>query len=513
VPEAEKRIYPNIQILNRVMKHRIKSVCRGALISGGSLLCLGHGTEISPDKTGMITQNRTSPPNIILIMTDQHNAGYLHCLGRTYLKTPNLDALAQQSAIFTSAYTASPVCGPSRAAIFTGQYAVRNGVYSNWIPLKNKSLLLTEHLSEAGYHNVMIGKLHLTPVDSSHGFHCRRICDSPYDVYDKREVQVNDYLQWAAKSAGINREKLVEMAGESERLGADDPRFWLGNSWADDKHQMTTWTGNEAVSFIKGYDGKQPFFMHISFFGPHHPYSTCEPWNSMYKPEEVVLPPTLKKDKPGSQKGNHFDWPENIWREIIAKYSGSISAIDLQIGRIVAELKEKGLWDNTLIVFTSDHGDSMGDFSRLGKGTMLESSVKVPFLIKPPGNNLSGEKFPEVINLIDLYATFLDYAGVPESSPADSRSLRQLLNGDSVWNNRTFSSLCSEDCRNGQVMLISDKFKCVVNLKDGAMSAELYDRAEQVADLHNIADNPEYYEIKEKMKSTIEEWLKTELIR
>ncbi len=495
------------------MRHRIKSVCKGALITGGSLLCFSHTSEVPSEKPEMYMQRRSLPPNIILIMTDQHNAEYLHCMGRTNLRTPNLDALAGQSAIFRSAYTASPVCGPSRAAIFTGQYAVRNRVYTNWIPLKNNSLLLTEHLSRAGYYNVMIGKLHLTPVDSSHGFNYRRICDSPYDVYDKREVQVNDYLQWASESMGISREKLVELAGQSERLGADDPRFWLGNSWADDKHQMTTWTGNEAVSFINGYDRKQPFFMHISFFGPHHPYSTCEPWNSMYKPEEVVLPPTLGQAQPGALKGNSFDWPESLWREIIAKYSGNITAIDLQIGRIMAELKKKGLWDNTLIVFTSDHGDSMGDFSRLGKGTMLESSVRVPFLIKPPGRNLSGEKFPEVINLIDLYSTFLDYAGIPEEAQTDSRSLRQLLNGTAVWQDKTFSSLCSKDGRNGQVMFISDKFKCVGFLKDGVMSAELYDRTEQIADLHNLANNPDYFEIKEKMKSAMEEWLKTEIIR
>ncbi len=494
------------------MKQLIKSVCTGALISGGSLLCSTNTSDALPDKPAPPELPAFRPPNIILIMTDQHNAGYIHCLGRNYLKTPNLDALAGQSGIFRSAYTASPICGPSRAAIFTGCYPLQNGVYTNWIPLKDNSLLLTEHLSRAGYYNVMIGKLHLTPVDSSHGFDFRKICDSPYDDYDKREVQVNDYLTWASGSMGISRDTLVKMAGESEHLGPGDPRFWLGKSWADNKHQITTWTGNEAVSFISDYKGKQPFFMHISFFSPHHPYSTCEPWDTMYKPEEVVLPPTWGQVQPGAQKGFRYDWPEGLWREIIAKYSGSISAIDFQIGRIISALKAKGEWENTLIVFTSDHGDSMGDFSQLGKGTMLESSVRVPFFIKPPGTNLHGKEFPEVINLIDLYSTFLDYAGAAKQAQAESVSLRPLLNGNSSsWHDKTYSSLCSPDGRNGQVMLIKDNFKCVGFLKDGTMTAELYDRSEQIPDLLNLADNHEFDEIKEKMKADMEKWLKTEL--
>jgi arylsulfatase A-like enzyme len=211
--------------------------------------------------------------------------------------------------------------------------------------------------------------------------------------------------------------------------------------------------------------------------------------------------------QPGAEKGNRFDWPVELWRRIIAEYSGSISAIDLQIGRIMSALKEKGLWENTVIVFTSDHGDSMGDFSQLGKGTMLESSARVPFLIKPPGKSFHSQELPEVISLIDLYSTLLDYAGVAESGAPDSRTIRPLLNGDSKWNNEIFSSLCGPDGQNGQVMLIEGKFKCVGFLKDGKMAAELYDRTEKIPDLHNLEHNPEFTAITEKMKSRMEEWL------
>jgi arylsulfatase len=489
------------------MKYFIKSVCTGALISGGSFLLSSHTSDVPLDKPVQLNQQQARPPNIILIMTDQHNADYLHCMGRSYLKTPNLDRLAGQSGVFRSAYSASPVCGPSRAAIFTGRFPLQNGVYTNWIPLRENSVLLTDRLAGAGYYNIMIGKLHLTPADSAHGFNYRRMCDSPYDVYDKREVQCNDYLPWAAKGMGISVTQLIENAGESERCKVSDPRFWIGGTWADDAHQMTAWTGNEAVRIISDYNEKKPFFMHVSFFGPHHPYSTCEPWNSMYRPDEVTLPPTLGMAQPGAEKGNRFDWPLDLWRKIIAEYSGSISSIDLQIGRILSALKEKGLWENTVIVFTSDHGDSMGDYSQLGKGTMLESSVRVPFFIKPPGNNLHRHEFPEVISLIDLYSTLLDYAGVTESGAPDSRTIRPLLNGEAGWNNKIFSSLCGADGQNGQVMLIEDKFKCVGFLKNGKMTTELYDRTEKIADLHNLEYIPEYSGITDRMKSELEDWL------
>lgn len=486
----------------------MNTILTGAIFTGNSLTSCLTGASHPAEHHISDKNSPVRKPNIVFIMTDQHNAQFLGCLGRPELRTPNFDALAKQSVIFTSAYSASPVSGPSRAAVFTGMYPLHNGVTKNWIQLKNESGLLTERLAKAGYLNAMIGKLHLTPVSSSHGFHYSRICDSPYDLYDKKEVETNDYLKWAAEDMGIKPEQLAALAGESERYDTKDPRFWLGWSWTDDAHQITTWTGNEAVSFINNYEKKQPFFIHISFFGPHHPYSTCAPWDEMYDPAKVTLPPTFDQIQPGAQSGIRNDWTEEKWREIIARYSGNISAIDFQIERIVKALKEQGLWENTLIVFTSDHGDHMGDFSQLGKGTMLESSVRVPFFIKPPGATPTRRECSAVINLLDLYNTFLEYAGVSDTVTApDSRSIRRLLNRPAEWINQTFSSLCTPDARNGQVMYIKDKYKCVGFLKDGKMDVELYNRTEKVPDMINLAGKSEYASVVGEMKSALEVWL------
>jgi arylsulfatase len=489
------------------MSYMIRTLFTGALLAGGTMNCLSIDNQVADSHKSQKDQP-AKKPNILFIMTDQHNAQYLNCLGHSELKTPNYDALAAQSAIFRSTYTASPVSGPSRATVFTGMYPAQTGIYSNWIPLKDESNLLTWRLEKAGYYNAIIGKLHLSPITKSHGFHHRRMCDAPYDLYDKEEVVVNDYLPWAAKDMGISQEKLIILANESEQIEVEDLGFWLGRSWTDNANQMTTWTGNEAVSFIEDYNKKQPFFMHVSFFGPHHPYSTSEPWDSMYDPEEVILPPTFGQKQPGAQKGVRPDWPESQWREIIAKYSGNISAIDLQIGRIISALKEQGLWENTLIVFTSDHGDHMADFSQLGKGTMLESSVRVPFFIKPPGATPDKKEYSEVLSLIDLYPTFLDYAGIIDSKKDNkSRSIRNLLEGQNKWQNVVYSSFCSRDGQNGKVMYIKDDFKCVGVRKDGNMTVELYDRTAKVPDLVNLAEDPSYNDKKREMESILVKWV------
>jgi arylsulfatase A-like enzyme len=452
-------------------------------------------------------ENKKMQPSIVFIMTDQHHAQYLNCLSHTELKTPHFDALASQSAVFSSAYTPSPICGPARAAIFTGKYPLQNGIHTNWIPLKDDPELLTHHLARAGYYNAMIGKLHLSPIKDDHGFHFRRMCDSPHDVYDKAEIEVNDYLPWAAQEMGLRPQKLAELAGESERSPSTEATFWIGEEWTDDAHQMTTWTGNESVDFINSYDQEQPLFMHISFFGPHHPYASCEPWDSMYDPTKVSLPQSLGLERDGQRAGCRFDWPESRWREVISKYSGNISAIDVQLGRIIAALKKQNLWNNTLIVFTSDHGDHMGEFAQLGKGTMLESSVRIPFFIKSPGEPTKRRDYAEVVNAVDIYPTLLDYAGVSRSENSDQeRSIRRVLEGEASWQNRTFASFCPKDIQNGQVMLIKDHLKAVGFLKNGLMSVELYDRTAAIPDLHNLVHDSAYAEVRQQMQAELEYW-------
>jgi arylsulfatase A-like enzyme len=391
-----------------------------------------------------------TPPNILFIWTDQHRYDAFGAAGNVNIKTPNIDRLADSGIRFTNAHCPSPICGPGRAACFTGMYPPGCGAVLNWISLKSGTLLMTDHLYQSGYYNALVGKLHLSPAADRHGFDWKRLCDSPHGVYSWDEIIYNDYLRFLERECYPEHPEQAERAGgESERVNAQDPRFWLGWSWADDAHHMTTWTGNESVAFLENWQGKQPFFLNVSFFGPHHPYATSEPWDSMYDPQALPLPDTWRREKTGpvfdrtkkKMQTTMRQWDETLWRDIQAKYYGNISQIDREVGRILDTLKARGLWENTLIVFTADHGDHMGDFGLLGKGDMYDSSVKIPFIVKPPGDDRRAETRNQVVNSIDLFGTFLDAAGNShwrEDEQVEAKSMLPLLDGPAApWKNET----------------------------------------------------------------------------
>jgi arylsulfatase A-like enzyme len=419
---------------------------------------------------------RQKSPHIILIMTDQHTATALGCAGNPVLKTPAIDSIAAEGVRFENAYCSSPICGPARASLFTGLPVEEHGIFKNWIPLKPGTELITDRLRAAGYTAALVGKLHISPCHEKHGFDIHRLCDSPHDVYDPEEVVHNDYLRWLEKKCPEQTpQELVRLAGESERLGGSDPRFWQGWSWMDDDRQLTTWTGEESVEIIEHHDADTPLFLNISFFGPHHPYKTCEPWDSMYSPDEVPLPDTLKKEFPGDPGGSRFpDWPEARWREMIAAFYGNISSIDVQIGRIIESLKTRGMWENSLVIFTADHGDSMGDFSRLGKGTMLDSSVKIPLIIKPPRSS-SARTERRNVSALDLFATLADYAGAAGPLPKETRSLRGVLEQrDPGWPDIVYATF-GDMSGNPLCMVRKGDLKLVRRRRNPAESFGLYD--------------------------------------
>jgi arylsulfatase A-like enzyme len=361
-----------------------------------------------------------------------------------------------------------------------------------------------------------VGKLHLSPAADRHGFDWKRLCESPHGVYSWDDVTYNDYLRFVERDLYPDcPEEAERLGGESERLNQNDSRFWLGWNWTDDAHHMTTWTGNETVNFLNTWEQRQPLFMNVSFFGPHHPYATCEPWDSMYDPAEIELPATLRQDKSTpifertkvKRQALLRKWDEALWREMIAKYYGNISQIDHQIGRILDALKARGMWDNTLIVFTSDHGDHMGDFGLLGKGDMYETSVKIPLIVKPPGGE-KGRRAEHVVNSLDLFGTFLDAAGNThwrEDKGVEARSFLPLLDDSNApWENETFSINGPDPVKN-TVMFRKDNLKMIrLGLSADQALYELYDMNDAATDQRDVYDDPAYAGRREQMRERID---------
>jgi arylsulfatase A-like enzyme len=413
------------------------------------------GAGLIPSAKGGVENRRATAhggrPNILFIITDQHRHDALGFLGGSPLRTPNLDRLAADGIHFRRAYCPSPACGPSRACLFTGVYPATSGHRRNADAHHPDLPLFTDRLREGGYHTALVGKRHLHPIEADHGFDHVRLCDAHYDTYGEEEGRLNAYFDYLAGLPGNPpRKEIVAAGGETERLGWEDPDFWLGKEWQPDDRHLTNWTAREACGFLTDYKGEEPWFLNVSFFGPHHPYTSAWPWTELYRPEAVDLPETLRKDKSdpvfqklkGEMRGVMSGWKPEYWQQFIAQYYGYISQLDRAIGEIFNALQERGEWENTWIVFSSDHGDHMGNWGLLGKADPYETSARIPLVIKPPVSvDAELGSRDQCVNWIDLYGSFLDMAGVSgwrTDSRLETRSLLPLIpDPQAAWNNET----------------------------------------------------------------------------
>jgi arylsulfatase A-like enzyme len=447
-------------------------------------------------------------------MTDQQMARAMSCVGHGVVKTPNLDRLAGRGMLFSSAYCASPVCGPSRAAIFSGLYPSASGATGNPGVYKVPVRELPDVMREAGYHTALVGKLHLGPIEGDHGFAEKHLHDAGYSTYHENEPANSDYVRWLAnRRFGGNVAEVVKRFNADETaLGSSSDgnmRFIMGSDWRTLEEHCNTWVTDRSIEVIRreaSRRGKAPFFLFASYFGPHQPFKVPEPWGSMYDPNTIPLPPefsTPTDDKPiASQKvASSFlmknPLTERQYREALAAYYGQISMIDAGVGRILDELEAQGLAGNTLVVFTSDHGDHAGQFGLFFKSTMYENAARVPLIVAGPGVP-AGTRCDRLVNNMDLYATLLERAGA-DPGVTHSRSLNGLLSGTSEgWDNWTYSE--QGDWR----MVARDNLKLISGKVGGATLYELYNRTTEVPDSVNLFGQADYAEKKEELLKLLE---------
>ena len=470
-------------------------------------------------------------PNIIFIVTDQQKYDTLGCTGNSVIKTPNLDKLGEEGVIFTNAYTPSPVCGPARAAIFTGRYPPGAGVVkNNTMPIRGDAVLFTERLQNLGYMTAQVGKLHFVPYTKRYGFKYKRLHDSLCrELYGIHEAEHSDYLKF------LQRTKYKKDPDAPIRLFEEDEKKWfekeyyqfiMGSNWREEKYHSNTWVAEESIKFLEN-NQEFPFFLHISFFGPHQPYQAPSPWNEMYKPDEIELPPQFYADtskfpifqkreaKLAFELRSQFDIP--TYKKIIAANYGQISMIDHYIGKIFQKLKEKGLWNNTFIIFAPDHGDHLGAYGLFFKGEMYDSCCKVPLIIKPLRSSQKGRRINKIVNTLDLYGTILEIAGdsnwkQEEPTPwksyeIESRSLLPLIQGKEVkWNNETFS-IIGTDPNSNLTMYRKDNLKlCRLAIGEKEAVYEMFDMAERPVEMRNIFEEKKYRKEKENLKEKLDRW-------
>ncbi len=349
------------------------------------------------------------PPNILWIVTDQQRFDSLGCYGSTTVPTPNLDRLAAGGTRFDKCYCTNPICTPSRASMLTGHHVARHGVRDLDGTLADKHVLLPEHLRRLGYHTGLVGKLH---VQSGHIESKRRHPNDGFDVYDfyygggaMMDSPLNAYAPWLEARQPRVFQRLRERGKAAGVMPADV--------------HMTTWAAERTLDFIDHRPQDRPFFCMMSVFDPHNPYDDHPPeYEERLDKMPVMIPPD--RDVPEAilreRHDNYFaDFDTLSPQDLLAiqrGYFASIALIDEQVGRVLDHLDALDLADSTLVVFTSDHGDMLGDHGLLVKGAVpYEANIHVPLLVRWPGHVDSGTVSDDVVQLNDLAAISLQAAG------------------------------------------------------------------------------------------------------
>ena len=412
-------------------------------------------------------------------MADQLRWDYLSCYGHPTLKTPNIDRLAAQGMRFNAAYVQSPICGPSRASFYTGRTVFSHGVTGNQTPLPIGELTIGDYLRPLGMRTAVVGKTHMKPdldgmsrlgvkPDSELG---KAIAEPGFEPYERddglhpsellkrkgREPRYNDWL----RNHGYEGENPWETWANS----AEDEDGNLLSGWLlrhsnrpariREEHSETAYMTGRAMEFIEEA-GDSPWTLHLSYIKPHWPYIAPAPYHELYGPEQFIPPHRSDTERtnpnPVYQAFMNMDVSKTFSRDevretVLCGYMGLIKQLDDHMGRLLDFLEKSGRMDDTLIVFTSDHGDYMGDHWLCEKELFHEESIRIPLIIydpAPEADPTRGTISDHLVESIDLLPTFIDAVTAKVDAPAlEGSSLLPILYGQEPdgWRDCVFSEI------------------------------------------------------------------------
>jgi len=363
---------------------------------------------------GSSCQFNEDKPNILLIHTDQHRIECLGAYGNQDVKTPNIDRLAADGVRFDNSFCPYTVCTPSRYSLLSGLYVHEHSGWTNHCTLDPKIETFPKILRNAGYKTKAVGKMHFTPTYLDVGFDEMHLAEqNGSGRWD------DDYHCDLMKLGLVDKNDLIDQRQEKRKKAGKEywDTFGALPSNLPEEHHSTTWIADHAVSELKKW-GNSGNMMMAGFIKPHHPFDPSERWIDMYDPDKLsILPGWTEACLPRDLALNtgyfpHKDLTEKTMRRVMAYYYASISQIDYQVGKMIETLKHRGLYENTMIIFTSDHGEHLGYHHQLLKGGyMYDSIVKIPLIIKFPANKNKGQVSKSLVNNIDLAPTILTQAG------------------------------------------------------------------------------------------------------
>jgi len=353
-------------------------------------------------------------PNILIIHADQHRWDCLGINNNKDIKTPNIDGLAKDGVLYKNSFCPFPVCTPSRYSLITGLYVHQHMGTTNHCTIPEMLDTFPKILKKSGYKTKAVGKMHFTPTYLDVGFD-----DMELSEQDGPGRHDDDYHRWLREKGLVDGIDLMDQVKEfrDQAPQAYWDAFGAIVSDLDEAHHSTTWIGNKALETIEDWQIEGNLLM-VGFIKPHHPFDPPAPWDKLYDPKELTLLPGWEEEISEMDLNFHSGYfpnqllNEERLKEVMAYYYASISQIDQYIGRIVEVMKKKGIYDNTMIIYTSDHGDYMGHRHRLLKGGYLyDSLAKVPLIIKYPEGRFAGTVSEALVNNIDISVTILNQAG------------------------------------------------------------------------------------------------------
>jgi arylsulfatase A-like enzyme len=435
-------------------------------------------------------------PNILLLYTDQQRWDALSANGNPDIQTPNLDRLAQEGVNLDRFFVQNAVCMPSRVSMLTGQYPATLGILRNGVPVPQGTLALPGLLGNYGYSSANIGKLHFLPhanrdhrdIHPDYGFDHLEISDEPgcYEDAYRAWVRRRAPDQLDAVSVGLPpaTEVWQETMGINDGIHHPEQRFPKEATAFAGRSNLThsAFVAEQTMAYFRSHR-HAPFFCIAGFYSPHSPWVAPQEFIDLYDPDTLALP-EFPPQVDAQRSGEVFS--DRELRAARQGYYAMISEVDYHTGRILNCLDELGLGENTIVIFTSDHGEWLGEHLRYGKGYPGHDCVsRVPMIVRwPRGVAAPGRTAHALTEAVDLVPTLLDCAGIPTPYHLQGRSFLALLqNGDYTERQSALTEM------NGWKTLRTDRFRYVAEA-DGRES--LYDLAQDPGGYHNVAEDPAY---------------------
>ena len=457
-------------------------------------------SQIMP-KISFAGKARLKHPNILIIHVDEHRIDCHGVYGNADIKTPHIDRLAADGVRYDNSFCPFPVCTPSRYSLLCGQYVHEHRGWSNRSTLAPDIETFPKILRAAGYRTKAVGKMHFTPTYLDVGFSELVLAEqNGPGRWD------DDYHRYLMRLGLVDRNDIEDQLVREYRKYA--PKEYWDTCGAlvsnlPEKHHSTTWIADKAMETLRSWTNRGGRLLMVGFIKPHHPFDPPAPWHQMYDPKKLfLLPGWTQKCIERDFKYSRGYFPndkltEPVMRRVMAYYYATISQIDHHLGRMTELLKQKGIYDNTLIIYTADHGDFMGFHHMLLKGNyMYDPVVKVPLIVKWPGNRYAGTVSQRMVNNIDIAPTICRAAGCRPGG----RMHRHALQDENSGHDLIFA-----EARAGQQVMARSRNRKLILAPPGHENL-FFDLDKDPQEMNNLYDTPRYRDDIKTMKAALSAW-------